>query len=163
MRALPRLIARSLLAPLALALLAAAGCTSPPALYPHPFIGRQSEAAAAAAATPETAAAFRARHITDPAPRKAAGLAEAYIAAQLEHPSSAQFTGLFESTGKSPAVCGFVRDEGRDGAATGWRPFVVEWTRAFAKGESVSGSAEAETALARLCGPMPPPAAGAGG
>lgn len=138
----------ALLAPLALA-----ACASQPQLYPQPYIGK----GATPAMTPEGLAAFRARTLHTPAHGKVRDLGEAYIATALTHPTSARFAGEFESIGKSPALCGFVKFRANDGTMTGWRPFFVEWTRGSTKGEK-KPFYDAEAELAKLCGPMTPPA-----
>ncbi|GAB0117039.1 hypothetical protein [Acidisoma sp. 7E03] len=143
-----RLPALALLAPLGLA-----ACASQPQLYPQPYIG----AGSVPATTPQSLAEFRARTLHTPAEGKVRDLGEAYIATALTHPTSAQFTGEFESIGKSPALCGFVKYRDNDGTTTGWKPFFVEWTRASTKGEK-KPYYDAEAELAKLCGPMTPPA-----
>jgi hypothetical protein len=108
--------------------------------------------------TSATAAAFKARTIVSPPHGKVQDLAEAYIASAVAHPSSAKFTGAFESTGKSLALCGFVKYRDNDGSVTGWRPFFVEWTTHHAKGTEAPYDYDADTELAKLCGAMPAPA-----
>ncbi|HTI03174.1 MAG TPA: hypothetical protein VL752_19680 [Acidisoma sp.] len=138
-----------LLSPLALA-----ACAGQPQLYPQPYIGT----GAAPAVSPQTTAEFKARTLHTPAEGKVRDLGEAYIATSLDHPSSARFTGEFESIGKSPALCGFVSYKDRSGAMSGWRPFFVEWTQRVSKGSKKPYDYNAETELAKLCGPMTPPA-----
>lgn len=139
----------ALLAPLGLA-----ACASQPQLYPQPYIG----SGAVPAVSPETMAKFQSRTLHTPAEGKVRDLGEAYIATSLDHPSSARFTGEFESIGKSPALCGFVSFRDKSGAISGWRPFFVEWTRHVSKGTEKPYDYDAETELAKLCGPMAPPA-----
>lgn len=136
-----------------LATLGLAACAGQPQLYPQPYIG----SGAAPMVTPTTMAEFKARSLHVPAEGKVRDLGEAYIATSLDHPSSARFTGEFESIGKSPALCGFVSFKDRSGAISGWRPFFVEWTRHVAKGTKKPYDYDAETELAKLCGPMTPP------
>ena len=138
----------ALLSPLGLA-----ACAGQPQLYPQPYIGSGT----APAVSPQTMAEFKARTLHTPAEGKVRDLGEAYIATSLDHPSSARFTGEFESVGKSPALCGFVSSKDQDGAMSGWRPFFVEWTRGVSKGTKKPYDYDAETELAKLCGAMPPP------
>lgn len=139
----------SLAAPLALA-----ACAGQPQLYPQPYIG----SGASTAATPQTLAEFRTRTLHTPAAGKVQDLGEAYIATSLDHPSSAQFAGTFESIGKSPALCGFVKYRDASGTMSDWHPFFVEWTTHVAKGTKKPYDYDAEIELAKLCGPMTPPA-----
>jgi hypothetical protein len=131
-----------------------AACASGPQVYPQPYISK----AATIPVTPETMAAFKARTLVTPPHGKMQDLAEAYIASSLAHPSSAKFTGEFESNGKSMALCGFVRSRNKENSMTGWRPFFVEWTAHYAKGTNTPYDYDPETELAKLCGPMTPPA-----
>ncbi|MCB8876448.1 hypothetical protein [Acidisoma silvae] len=122
-------------------------------VYPQPYIGK----AMPIQVTPETQAAFKARTIVTPPHGKVQDLAEAYIASSVAHPSSAKFAGEFESNGKSVALCGFVQYRGKDNSLTGWRPFFVEWTAHHAKGVNAPYYS-ADDEMAKLCGPMTPPA-----
>jgi hypothetical protein len=131
-----------------------AACASGQQLYPQPYIAQGGPVAV----TPETMAAFRARTIVTPPHGKVQDLAEAYIASAVPHPSSAKFTGEFESNGKSLALCGFVKYRDNDGSVTDWRPFFVEWTTHHAKGTQAPFDYNADTEVAKLCGPMTPPA-----
>lgn len=145
-RHFPALVA--LLSPLGLA-----ACAGQPQLYPQPYIGSGT----APTVSPQAMAEFKARSLHSPAQGKVRDLGEAYIATSLDHPSSARFTGEFESIGKSPALCGFVSYKDRDGTMSGWRPFFVEWTTRVSKGTKKPYDYDAETELAKLCGPMTPP------
>lgn len=143
-----------LFATLGLLLTPLAACAGGGQVYPQPYIGKGGPVVV----TPELAAAFKARAIMTPPHGKVRDLAEAYIAAAVQHPSSVQFTGEFESAGKSLAVCGFVKYRDENDVQTGWRPFFVEWTAHHAKGTKAPFDYDADAELAKLCGPMAPPA-----
>ncbi|MCB8881583.1 hypothetical protein ACELLULO517_15140 [Acidisoma cellulosilytica] len=141
----------AMLALLAGPLAACAG--SGPQVYPQPYISK----ATAVQVTPESQAAFKARTIVTPPHGKVQDLAEAYIASSVAHPSSAKFTGAFESDGKSVALCGFVTYRDKHNTQTAWRPFFVEWTSHHTKGVDAPYY-DPDEELAKLCGPMTPPA-----
>lgn len=130
-----------------------AACAGGAQVYPQPYISK----ATTITVSPEAMAAFRARTLVTPAHAKLQDLAEAYIASSVAHPSSAKFAGEFESNGKSQAICGFVRYRDTKNVVTGWRPFFVEWTAHHAKGVD-KPYYNADDELAKLCGPMVPPA-----
>ncbi len=131
-----------------------AACAGNEQVYPQPYIAK----AGPLGVTPQSTAAFNARTIVRPPRSKVRGLAEAYIASAVPHPSSVQFAGEFESNGRSIALCGFVKYRDDAGQMTGWHPFVVEWTRHSAKGMTPPFNYDADAELAKLCGPMMPPA-----
>jgi hypothetical protein len=131
-----------------------AACAGGGQVYPQPYIGKTGMTLV----TPENQAVFKTRTLVAPPHDKVQDLGEAYIASSVAHPSSAKFAGEFESIGKSTALCGFVTYRTKENTLSGWRPFFVEWTAHYAKGTKAPYNYDAEAELAKLCGPMTPPA-----